>query len=170
MDDRGSLQTAYPRMTSGQAQPGGGPDMLYNRAFFRQTAEGAGMKKTAAKPVASASERIDRRIAELDDWRGEMLTRLRRVIREAAPDLTEEWKWDSPVWADHGLVCAVGAFNEHIKVNFFKGASLKDPKRLFNAGLDAMATRAIDIREEDKVDEAGLKELVRAAVAYNRAL
>ena len=128
------------------------------------------MKKTPAKTVASASERIDRRIAELDDWRGDQLKRLRRLILDAAPDITEEWKWDTPVWADHGLVCAVGAFNEHIKVNFFKGASLKDPKHLFNAGLEAMATRAIDIREDDKVDEAALKELVRAAVAYNRSL
>lgn len=127
------------------------------------------MKKTPAKTVASASERIDRRIAELDDWRGDQLKRLRRLILDAAPDITEEWKWDTPVWADHGLVCAVGAFNEHIKVNFFKGASLKDPKHLFNAGLEAMATRAIDIREDDKVDEAALKELVRAAVAYNRS-
>ena len=90
------------------------------------------------------------------------------MILEAA-DLTEEWKWNTAVWSNNGMVCAAGAFKDHVKLNFFKGASLNDPKRLFNAGLDAKATRAIDFTEGDKIDEPALKVLVRAAVACNSA-
>jgi hypothetical protein len=91
------------------------------------------------------------------------------VILEAAPDLTEEWKWSTAVWTNHGLVCSVGAFKDHVKLNFFKGASLQDPNRLFNAGLDAQSTRAIDITEDEAIDESALTALIRAAVAYNLA-
>ncbi len=113
------------------------------------------------------SEQITKQIAELGDWRGKMLARLRKLILEADPDMTEEWKWGTGVWTHIGNVVSIGAFKDHVKVNFFKGASLKDPKGLFNAGLDAKATRAIDIHEGDKINEAALKELIRAAAAHN---
>ena len=113
-----------------------------------------------------ASELIDNRIAELKDWRGKTLARLRQLIRDAVPGMTEEWKWDTPVWSHDGNVVAAGAFQDHVKLNFFHGAMLDD-HHLFNAGLDAKATRAIDIYENDKIDEAALKDLVRAAAALN---
>jgi hypothetical protein len=117
----------------------------------------------------SASELIDQRIAELDDWRGELFARLRALIRGADPDIVEEWKWDTAVWSRKGMVCAVGAFKGAVKLNFFKGASLPDPDKLFNAGLEAKATRAIDFHQGDQLDEAALTRLVRAAVAHNLA-
>ena len=113
------------------------------------------------------SQSIDHLIEDLKDWRGKRLTRLRKLILEAAPDLTEDWKWETPVWVFNGNVVACGIFKDHVKVNFFKGASLPDPKKMFNAGLDAKSTRAIDIFEDDIVNELNLKELVRAAVALN---
>ena len=114
-----------------------------------------------------ASEHITQRINELTDWRGKLLARLRKLILAADPDIVEEWKWDTPVWSHKGNVVAFGAFKDHVKINFFKGASLPDPHGLFNAGLDAKATRAIDLHEGDKINEAALKELIRAAVALN---
>jgi len=114
-----------------------------------------------------ASEHITQRINELSDWRGQLLTRLRKLIWAADPDIVEEWKWETPVWPHQGNVVAFGAFQGHVKINFFKGASLPDPQGLFNAGLDAKATRAIDLHEGDKINEPALKELVRTAVAYN---
>jgi hypothetical protein len=125
------------------------------------------MKKADSKDGLTPSQLITNQIAELAGWRGKMLTRLRKLILEAAPDITEEWKWDTAVWSRNGLVCSAGVFKDHVKLNFFKGASLKDPKGLFNAGLDAKATRAIDFSEGDDLDASALKELVRAAVAYN---
>ena len=125
------------------------------------------MKKTPSKGDANASKRITDMIAELGDWRGKVLARLRKLILDAAPDLTEEWKWGAAVWTKQGLVCSAGAFKDHVKLNFFKGASLKDPKRLFNAGLDAKATRAIDFHEGENIDEFALKELIRAGVTFN---
>ncbi len=113
------------------------------------------------------SELITKQIVDLADWRGKMLARLRKLVLEAAPDITEEWKWDTAVWTQNGLVCSAGAFKDHMKINFFKGASLKDPKGLFNAGLEAKATRAIDFSEGDDIDESALKDLIHAAVAYN---
>jgi len=115
------------------------------------------------------SQLITNQIAELGDWRGKLIARLRQLILEADPDMTEEWKWDTAVWTRNGLVCSTGAFKDHVKLNFFKGASLKDPQHLFNAGLEAKATRAIDFSERDKINEPALKELVRAAVGYNIA-
>jgi len=115
-----------------------------------------------------ASERITSHINDLADWRGKMLARLRKLIHDAAPDLVEEWKWNTPVWSLNGNVVAVGAFQSQVKVNFFKGASLDDPKSLFNAGLEAKESRAIDLHEGDRIDEPALKDLVRAAVALNR--
>jgi hypothetical protein len=122
---------------------------------------------TASKGDPTASQRITNQIAELNDWRGAILARLRSLILEADPDITEEWKWNTAVWARKGMVCAGGAFKDHVKLNFFKGASLKDPKRLFNAGLEAKTTRAIDFSEGDKLDSSALKDLIRAAVAHN---
>ena len=125
------------------------------------------MKKADLQDGLTPSQLITNQIAELDDWRGKMLARLRKLILEAALDITEEWKWDTAVWSHNGLVCSAGVFKDHVKLNFFKGASLKDPQGLFNAGLDAKATRAIDFGEGDDMDASALKELVRAAVAYN---
>src|SRR5690349_15484293 len=113
------------------------------------------------------SERINNYISELSDWRGQMIGQLRQLIQSADPNLTEEWKWDTPVWAHKGNVVAAGVFKDHVKLNFFKGASLEDPNGLFNAGLEAKATRAIDIAEGEQINETALKELVRTAVAYN---
>lgn len=113
------------------------------------------------------SQHIDKHIKELTDWRGKMLARLRKLILETAPELAEEWKWDTPVWAYKGNVVAGGAFKDHIKLNFFKGASLKDPKKLINSGLEAKTSRSIDFREDSKIDESALKELIREAVALN---
>ena len=118
--------------------------------------------------ASEASERIDAYIAGLPDAQRSTVERLRALVHEADPGMTEEWKWDTPVFAHGGLVCAIGVFKDHLKVNFFKGASVQDPRGLFNAGLDAKATRAIDIRPGDAIDEAGLIELVQAAVARNR--
>jgi hypothetical protein len=125
------------------------------------------MKKTDSKDSLSASQQIDNYINGLTDWRGRMIARLRKLILEAAPELTEEWKWDTPVWSYNGNVVAAGVFKDHVKLNFFKGASLDDPQGLFNAGLDAKATRAVDIAEGEEINEPALKDLVRACVAQN---
>lgn len=117
----------------------------------------------------SPSEQITNRIASLTDWRGPLFARLRKLILAADPDLREEWKWNTAVWSHSGLVCSVGTFKDHLKVNFFQGASLKVPQGLFNAGLEAKLTRAIDFWEGDKLDESALQDLVRTAVAYNKA-
>src|SRR5262245_12115797 len=113
------------------------------------------------------SEQITKYIDGLGDWRGRLLARLRKLILGATPELIEEWKWNTPVWSNNGNVVAAAAFKDHVKINFFKGASLNDPEGLFNAGLDAKATRAIDIGEGGGISEAALKELVRAAIALN---
>jgi hypothetical protein len=115
----------------------------------------------------NASELIDKQIADLADWRGDLCARLRNLIHEADPGIVEEWKWNTAVWSHKGNVCAVGPFKDHVKLNFFKGASLPDPHGLFNAGLDAKATRAIDFYEGDSINESALKDLIRAAVAAN---
>ena len=114
----------------------------------------------------NSSELIDNRIAELNDLRGKMTARIRKLVHEAAPDIIEEWKWDTPVWTHNGNVVAVGSFQDHLKINFFYGALLSD-HHLFNAGLEAKTTRAIDIYEKDSLDEAALKDLIRSAVELN---
>jgi hypothetical protein len=116
----------------------------------------------------NASARITSHIEGLADWRGKVLAQLRTLIRDAAPGVVEEWKWNTPVWSYNGNVAAVGAFQDHVKVNFFKGALLDDSQGLFNAGLEAKASRAIDIHKGDRINAAALKDLVRAAVALNR--
>lgn len=125
------------------------------------------MKKPEPKDSSNAAQQIDTYIQGMDDWRGMMIARLRKLILDAAPELTEEWKWDTPVWSHKGNVVAAGVFKDHVKLNFFKGASLEDPRGLFNAGLEAKATRAIDLAEGEEINESALKELVRSAVAYN---
>jgi hypothetical protein len=125
------------------------------------------MKKPDTKDSLTATQQIDNYIQGMSDWRGKMIARLRKLILEAAPDLVEEWKWDTPVWSHMGNVVAAGVFRDHVKLNFFKGASLEDPRSLFNAGLEAKASRGIDLHEGEDIDESALKELVRTAVAYN---
>jgi len=117
----------------------------------------------------TASQHIDKHIKELNDWRGKLLARLRKLILSTSSEITEDWKWDTPVFVCKGNVVAGGVFKDHVKLNFFKGASLKDPKKLFNAGLEAKASRGIDISENSKIDEAALKEMIREAVALNSA-
>jgi hypothetical protein len=126
------------------------------------------MKKTSAQEALSASELISGRIAELGDWRGEALARMRDLIREADPEVVEEWKWmGTPVWSHGGIICTGESYKKAVKLTFLKGASLADPKRLFNASLDGNARRAIDIHEGEQVDAAAFKALVRAAIALN---
>lgn len=125
------------------------------------------MKKAAKGTVPTAPQLISEYIGSIDDWRGAMLARIRKIILGAIPDLVEEWKWGSPVWTHNGLVCSASAFKQHVKVNFFQGASLDDPRRLFNAGLDAKVMRSIDYHEGDKIDAVGLGALVKEAVAWN---
>jgi hypothetical protein len=115
----------------------------------------------------NASDQITKRIQALDDWRGKRMARLRQLVNKADKRLTEEWKWDTPVWSYKGNVCSVGAFKDHVGINFFKGALLKDPKRLFNGGLEAKNSRSIKLSEGDKLDEAAFQDLVKAAVALN---
>ncbi|MGO9011481.1 MAG: DUF1801 domain-containing protein [Bryobacteraceae bacterium] len=119
-------------------------------------------------PVESASAFIDQRIKELGDWRGKMLAKVREIVHEADPEIVEEWKWmGTPVWSHGGIVCTGETYKNHVKMTFAKGARLQDPARLFNSSLDGNVRRAIDIHQGDKVDEAALKELIRAAVALN---
>jgi hypothetical protein len=125
------------------------------------------MKEAASHENTSPSHRITSYIASLADWRGPLLARLRTLIHEADPQISEDWKWDTPVWSHGGNVVAIGAFKDHIKLNFFKGAALPDPYGLFNAGLEAKTSRAIDLHDGDAIDAAALTELIRAAVAAN---
>jgi hypothetical protein len=126
------------------------------------------MTKSSASEGQSASELISKRIAELGDWRGETLGRMRRLIKDAAPDVVEEWKWmGTPVWSHNGIICTGESYKNVVKLTFAKGASLKDPAHLFNSSLDGNTRRAIDIREGEKVDESAFKALVLEAVALN---
>src|SRR5580693_2292935 len=126
------------------------------------------MKKPGASQGQSASELISNRIAELGDWRGETLGRMRKLIKEADPDAIEEWKWmGTPVWSHDGIVCTGESYKSVVKLTFAKGAFLKDPARLFNSSLDGNLRRAIDIHEGEEVDESAFKALVRHAVALN---
>ena len=127
------------------------------------------MKKSGAK-AESPSALIDARIKELGDWRGETLARVRRLIKQADPDVVEEWKWRGvPVWSHDGMICTGETYKNVVKLTFAKGASLKDPARLFNSSLEGNTRRAIDIHEGEKIDEKALKALIRAAIALNSA-
>lgn len=125
------------------------------------------MNKRTSKTDAPASALIDARIASLDDWRGGMLSRFREMIREAVPDVIEEWKWAMPVWSHHGLICTGETYKKIVKLTFAKGASLADPSGLFNSSLEGKVRRAIDVHEGDEIDEKSFKALIRAAVALN---
>src|SRR5207253_2397765 len=126
------------------------------------------MKKSGSTEGQSASELIDQRIAELGDWRGETLSRMRQLIKEADPDVVEEWKWrGTPVWSHDGIICTGESYQAIVKLTFAKGVSLQDPARLFNASLDGNARRAIDLHEGEEVDADAFKALIRAAVALN---
>ena len=126
------------------------------------------MKKPA--PVESASALIDQKIKELGDWRGKTLAHLRRLIHDADPDIQEEWKWRGvPVWYHDGGVCTGESYKQVVKLTFFRGASIKDPKKLFNSSLEGNTRRAIDLREGEKINEAAFRQLIRAAVTANSA-
>ncbi len=126
------------------------------------------MKKSGAIQGQPASELISKRIAELEDWRGATLGRMRKLIKEAVPDVIEEWKWmGTPVWSHAGIICTGESYKKVVKLTFAKGAQLMDPARLFNSSLDGNVRRAIDIHEGEEVDESSFKTLVRQAVALN---
>jgi len=128
------------------------------------------MKKSASKkPVADASKLIDGRIKALGDWRGEMLSAARTLIRQADPKVVEEWKWDVPVWSHDGIICTGESYKKAVKLTFAKGASVVDPSGLFNSSLEGGTRRAIDFREGDKIDEKPFKALIREAVKVNAA-
>jgi hypothetical protein len=127
------------------------------------------MKKSNANDGQSPSELISRRIAELGDWRGKTLSRMRKLIKQADPGVVEEWKWMNPVWSHDGIICTGESYKSVVKLTFAQGASLKDPARLFNSSLEGHVRRAIDIREGEDVDESAFKALVRQAVALNRS-
>lgn len=115
----------------------------------------------------SFAELFAARVKELGGWRGKMLSRLREIIKQADPEVNEEWKWNTPVWKHDGLICTGETYKIHVKLTFAKGAALKDPKRLFNSSLEGATRRAIDFHEGDEIDEAALKALFRAAVTFN---
>jgi hypothetical protein len=126
------------------------------------------MKKSGSTEGQSASELIDKRIAELADWRGETLSRMRKLIKEADPAVVEEWKWrGTPIWSHDGIICTGESYNSIVKLTFSKGASLKDPGKLFNSSLEGNTRRAIDIHEGEELDAGAFKALIRAAVALN---
>src|SRR5258708_20564919 len=136
--------------------------------WARRVTHNENVKKSGASRGQSASELISNRIAELGDWRGETLGRMRKLIREADPDVVEEWKgMGTPIWSHEGIICTGESYKNVVKLTFSKGASLMDPARLFNSSLDGNARRAIDIHEGEEVDESAFKALVRQAVALN---
>ena len=130
----------------------------------------AGLKKSGAQKSKSAPQLIDARIEELGDWRGEMLGRLRALVKQADPEVVEEWKWRGvPVWYHDGIICTGETYKSAVKMTFARGAALSDPSRLFNSSLEGSTRRAIDFREGEKIDEKALKTLVRAAVTLNKS-
>jgi hypothetical protein len=128
------------------------------------------MSKSEARKDMSPSDMIDGRIKELGDWRGEMLSRLRTLIKQAVPEVVEEWKWRGvPVWYQDGMICTGETYKSVVKLTFANGAALEDPSKLFNSSLEGNVRRAIDVHEGDKIDERALKNLVQAAVAFNQS-
>jgi len=126
-------------------------------------------KRKTGSPRDLPSKRIDMRIKQLDDWRGETLARVRKIVKQADPEVVEEWKWNIPVWSHDGILCTGEVYKKAVKMTFAKGASLKDPSKLFNSSLEGNTRRAIDIHEGEKINEKALKALIRAAVALNTA-
>ena len=127
------------------------------------------MKKSPSESTSSSSELIDAKIKDLGDWRGEMLSRLRALIKEADPEVVEEWKWGGPVWSHDGIISTGETYKKAVKMTFAKGASLEDPSGLFNSSLEGNVRRAIDFHEGEKLDEEALKALIRTAVAFNKS-
>ena len=127
------------------------------------------MKKSSSQNSVAPSQLIDERIQELGDWRGEVLGRLRALIKEADPEVVEEWKWAVPVWSHDGLICTGETYKKAVKLTFAKGASVKDPSSLFNSSLEGNTRRAIDFHEGDKINEKAFKTLIRAAVTLNQS-
>jgi hypothetical protein len=128
------------------------------------------MAKSASRKTKTPSQLIDERIEELDDWRGEMLSRLRKLVKQADPDVVEEWKWRGvPVWEHDGIICTGETYKSVVKMTFAKGAALEDPSGLFNSSLEGNTRRAIDLHEGEEIDEEALKALVRAAVTLNES-
>jgi hypothetical protein len=127
------------------------------------------MKKSTATKGESPSRLIDARIKELDDWRGKTLARVRALIKKADPEVVEEWKWGVPVWSHDGIICTGEAYKSAVKLTFAKGASVKDPSRLFNSSLEGKVRRAIDFHAGDEIDEGAFKTLIRAAAALNKS-
>ena len=154
----------------GSADPAGQPQPSspnLTQPFFRNF-HGENMKKSVANQGQSPSELISKRIAELGDWRGKTLSRMRKLIKKADPDVVEEWKWmGTPIWSHDGIICTGESYKKVVKLTFAKGASLADPARLFNSSLDGNTRRAIDIHEGEDVDASAFKALVRDAVALN---
>jgi hypothetical protein len=129
------------------------------------------MKSTSIPKAETASTKITNRIQDLGDWRGETLAHLRQLIHDADPDIEEEWKWmGTPVWSHDGIICTGESYKQVVKLTFARGASIKDPKKLFNSSLEGNVRRAIDLREGEKINEAAFKQLIRAAVAENSAV
>ena len=153
------------------------PKVAKKAAVERVAAKAATPRKAVATSSGemSASKRIDERIADLGDWRGARLAEIRALIREADPEVVEEWKWEkasspgTPVWSHNGGICTGESYKQAVKLTFFHGASLNDPTRLFNSSLEGNTRRAIDIHRDDAIEEAAFKELIRAAVAFNVA-
>ena len=150
--------------------PGKPAKVVKKAAAKRVAAKAATPRKAAAKAsdASSAAQRIDRKIESLADWRGEKLAEIRKLIHEVDPDVVEEWKWmGTPVWSHEGMYALANAHKDKVKLTFFHGARLADPKQVFNAGLDGNKWRAVDFREADRIDKPALKALLREAVAYN---
>ena len=164
------MPTVRARTTSAAGAKPAAANTATKKATARTAAAPKSPVTKSAARATTPSAMIDARIAELGDWRGATLARLRALIQEAAPDVVEEWKWRGvPVWEDHGIVCTGETYRSVVKATFAKGASLPDPARLFNSSLDGNVRRAIDFREGDEIDAPALKALVRAAVALNRS-
>ena len=128
------------------------------------------MKKSSSKTGETPADLIDARIAELGDWRGEMLAQLRAIIKKADPGVIEEWKWSVPVWSHHGIICTGETYKKAVKLTFAKGAAVKDPSKLFNSSLDGNVRRAIDFHEGEKVNVKALTALFKAAIAVNKSV
>lgn len=171
VNDRSGVEKAVDRMEPRCAAPGA-ITATGGRTAMKKTATAAKRKASGSKERPggdSAARLIDARIKELGGWRGETLARIRKLIKEADPEVVEEWKWNVPVWSHAGIICTGEAYKSAVKTTFAKGASLADPSRLFNSSLEGNTRRAIDFHEGAKIDEKALKALVRAAVALNTA-
>jgi hypothetical protein len=157
----------HPRRAAASAKAGAKPKTAAGAGKPRKSATAAPAPPAAGAPEQPASQRIDERVRELGGWRGETLARMRALILEADPEITEEWKWATPVWSHHGIVCTGEAYAKAVKLTFARGASTPDPARLFNSSLAGNTRRAIDLHEGEQLDAGAFKALVKAAVSQN---